>query len=81
MAGTKGISQFAIYEKLVGEAGLYGQAFFGHKATRQQRKMLDKLQKRSMYLWKERRANIEQIEAAIARENKAKVDQASHDSS
>lgn len=70
MAGTKGISQFAIYEKLVGEAGLYGQAFFGHRATRQQRKLLDKLQKRSIYLWKVRNA----------RKNKAKANPAPEDS-
>ena len=63
-------TQFGIYEKLVQEAGLYGQAFFGHRATHAQKKLLDKLQRRSIYLWKVRNA----------RKNKAKANPAPEDS-
>jgi hypothetical protein len=35
------------YETLVKRAGLYGKAFFGHKASRKERKMLNKLYSRA----------------------------------
>lgn len=45
-------TQFQIYEDLVKEAGLYGQAFYGHKATKAQQKVLRKLHNRSIHEWK-----------------------------
>lgn len=33
------------YERLVALAGLYGKAFFGHKATRRERAILNRLWK------------------------------------
>lgn len=37
-----------IYERLVAWAGLYGKAFFGHKATKEERKTLNILWKASL---------------------------------
>lgn len=36
------------YRALVSQAGLFGQAFFGHKATKDQRRQLNRLWKRAM---------------------------------
>lgn len=57
----KPISQFTIYEELVKREGLYGQAFFGHKATKEQQKTLRKLHNRSIYLWKQRDDKLKEL--------------------
>jgi len=38
-------SQDAIYQHLAGEAGLFGQAFFGHKATKKEKNQLQNIWK------------------------------------
>lgn len=50
-----------IYSQLVKEAGLYGQAFFGHKATHAQKKKLEKLSKRANYLYREQAKKLQSI--------------------
>ena len=39
-----------IYHDLVAKAGLYGKAFFGHKATRREKKTLERFWKRAQRL-------------------------------
>lgn len=72
-----------IYEDLVKKAGLYGKAFFGHRATRQEKRRLEKLHKQALMSEEKelakRAANQQRLERILAADKARRVHRAVED--